>query len=79
MAILDDTGQSPSITEGPRALRLFTDRHQLRWAFTSALHQDDALGKILFFRGGGGNGKSLLIRFLQTYACKRFRRWEEMH
>ena len=68
----------PSITEGPRSLRLFTDRYQHIRAFTRALHEDDALGKILFFHGGGGNGKSLLIRFLQTYACKRFHRWEEI-
>jgi tetratricopeptide (TPR) repeat protein len=76
--ILDDSGQSPSITEGPRALRLFTDRYQLIRAFTRALHEDDALGKILFFHGGGGNGKSLLIRFLQAYACKKFHHWEEI-
>jgi tetratricopeptide (TPR) repeat protein len=36
------------------------------------------LGKILFLRGGGGNGKSLLIRFLQAYTCKRFHRWDEL-
>jgi tetratricopeptide (TPR) repeat protein len=78
MPILDDTGQSPSITEGSRALRLFTDRHQLIQEFARALHEDDALGKILIFHGGGGNGKSLLIRFLQAYACKRFHRWQEL-
>ena len=55
MSIFDDTGQSPSITEGPRSLRLFTDRYHLIRVFTRALHEDDALGKILFFRGGGGN------------------------
>jgi hypothetical protein len=76
--ILDNTSQSPSITEGSRALRLFTDRYQLIRTFTRLLHEDDALGKVLFFHGGGGNGKSLLIRFLQTYACKRFHRWEEL-
>jgi len=78
MPIIDDTGQSPSITEGPRALRLFTHRHQLIRAFAQRLHDDEALGKILFFQGGGGNGKSLLLRFLRDYACKRFHHWEEL-
>ena len=76
MSIFDDTGQSPSITEGPRSLRLFTDRRHLIRVFARALHEDDALGKILFLRGGGGNGKSLLLRFLQQYACKRFFDWD---
>jgi len=78
MPIYDHTSQSASITKGTRALQLFTDRYDLIRAFTRALHEDDGLGKILFFHGGGGNGKSLLIRFLQTYACKRFHRWEEI-
>jgi hypothetical protein len=54
MSIFDDTGQLPSITEGPRQLQLFTDRYHLIRVFTRALHEDDALGKILFLRGGGG-------------------------
>lgn len=78
MPILDDNGQFPSITEGPHTLRFFTDRYQLIRTFACALHEDDALGKILFFRGAGGNGKSLLIRFLQACACKRFHHWEEL-
>jgi hypothetical protein len=52
MPIFDDTGQSPSITEGPRALRLFTDCYHLVRVFTRALHEDDALGKILFLWRG---------------------------
>jgi hypothetical protein len=77
LPIFDETGQSRSITEGPRALRLFTDRHHLIRVFVRALHEEEDLGKILYFRGGGGNGKSLLIRFLRTYVCKRFHDWEE--
>lgn len=75
MPSLDDTA---SITEGPRSLDLFTDRYHLIRSFTQTLHEDDALGKILYFRGGEGNGKSLLIRFLKKYACKRCHRWEEI-
>jgi hypothetical protein len=78
MSIRDDTGQSSSITEGLRSLRLFTDRYDLIRIFTRALHEEDALGKILFFHGSGGNGKSLLMRFLQTYACKRFHLWDDL-
>lgn len=57
---------------------LFTDRYSLIRSFTRALHEDGALGKILFFHGGGGNGKSLLLRFLQKHACKQFRYWDEL-
>ncbi len=78
MSILDQSGQTPSITEGNRALALFTDRYSLIRTFTHTLHEDDALGKILFFYGGGGNGKSLLLRFLQKHACKRFYHWDEL-
>jgi len=78
MSIIDETGQTPSITKEDRALALFTDRYSLIRAFTQTLHEDDALGKILFFHGGGGNGKSLLLRFLREHGCKRFHRWDEL-
>lgn len=65
MAIIDKTGQGETITEGWRALDLFTDRDEEIRLFSSYLSQDPPPEKILFFHGDGGNGKSLLLRALR--------------
>ncbi|RCJ42639.1 hypothetical protein A6770_07070 [Nostoc minutum NIES-26] len=54
-----------------RALQLFTDRHDLTRVFATYLNDDSPLEKILCFHGDGGNGKSLLLKFLQNRCCKR--------
>jgi tetratricopeptide (TPR) repeat protein len=66
-------GPSDPITEGWRALELFTDRYQAIHLFLSYLNEDPPREQILFFYGGGGNGKSLLLRFLRQHGCKRLR------
>ncbi len=79
MSILNKTGQSSdTITEGWRALKLFTDRREAIRLFSSYLNDDPAREQVLFFYGDGGNGKSLLLRFLREYYCKRLRQenWE---
>jgi tetratricopeptide (TPR) repeat protein len=63
--------QIPSITEHRRALRLFTDRFPERREFVRSLHRDPPPERILFFYGDGGNGKSLLLKLLQSYYCTR--------
>lgn len=73
MAILDETGQTDTITEGWRALKLFTDRREAIRLFSSYLNDDPPRDRILFFYGDGGNGKSLLLRFLREHCCKRLR------
>ncbi|MBD2380941.1 hypothetical protein H6G39_14025 [Trichormus variabilis FACHB-319] len=60
-----------SLVDGNRALNLFTDRHELTRVFAAYLH-DEPAEKILSFSGDGGNGKSLLLKFLRTKCCKRF-------
>lgn len=71
MSIDDDQPYLPSVTEGDRALALFTDRHEFARLFAECLNEPPQK-HILFFYGAGGNGKSLLLRYLQQKCCKRF-------
>jgi tetratricopeptide (TPR) repeat protein len=73
MAIIGRTGQADTITEGWRALELFTDRYHAIRLFSEYLNDDPPRKSILFFYGDGGNGKSLLLRFLREHYCKRLR------
>lgn len=50
----------------------FTDRHELTKLFAEYLNDDLPHEKILFFHGDGGNGKSLLLKFLIENCCKHF-------
>ncbi|MBD2297204.1 tetratricopeptide repeat protein [Nostoc sp. FACHB-190] len=69
-----------SLTDGNRALQLFTDRHELTRVFAAYINDEPAAETILSFYGDGGNGKSLLLKFLRTKCCKRFRAdiWQEL-
>jgi tetratricopeptide (TPR) repeat protein len=73
MTIRDRTGQTQTITEGSRALDLFTDRKEAAHRFASYLNDEPPKESVLFFYGDGGNGKSLLLRFLRESCCKRLR------
>jgi hypothetical protein len=72
MSIFEETGQGASVTEGDRALQLFTDRHEAIRRFAEYLNDDPPKKQILFFYGDGGNGKSLLLKHLRERCCKRF-------
>lgn len=81
MSISDPTSQKASLTQLNRALRHFTDRHKLTLRFAEYLNDDELdPHKILFFYGDGGNGKSLLLKFLLENCCKRFplETWTEL-
>lgn len=81
MSISDPTSQKASLTRLNRALRHFTDRHELTLRFAEYLNDDELdPHKILFFYGDGGNGKSLLLKFLLENCCKRFplETWTEL-
>lgn len=69
MSIDNDLQPSASITEGDRALNLFTDRYSFTRLLAERLN-DPPEKKILFFHGAGGNGKSLLLKYLRTKICK---------
>jgi tetratricopeptide (TPR) repeat protein len=68
MPIRNKTG---SVTETRRALQHFTNRKKSIRHFAGCLNDDPATEKILFFHGDGGNGKTLLLRFLKEKCCKR--------
>src|SRR6266542_2540626 len=68
MAIRDKIG---SITEPWRARQYFTNRKNPIRHFACYLNDNPATEKILFFHGDGGNGKTLLLRFLKEKCCKR--------
>ncbi len=68
----DDTASTESITEEYRAISLFTDRTPALRRFMTYLNGDQPPHTILFFHGDGGNGKTLLLRFLREQCCKHF-------
>ena len=57
--------------QAPRNLELFVDRTELIREFAAAINEDPPPGQVFFFHGDGGNGKSLLLRFLETRCCHR--------
>ena len=52
-----------------RKLQLFTDRHKFTRLFAEYLN-DEPRSTILYWHGDGGNGKSLLLKFLRENCCK---------
>jgi tetratricopeptide (TPR) repeat protein len=72
MSIDDELRELQTVTEGDRALQLFTDRYELTRLFAKYLNEESPRKTILFFHGDGGNGKSLLLKFLRQRCCKRF-------
>lgn len=71
MSIDDERQELESVTEGDRALRLFVNRV----GFTRRLAEQlngERTAQILYFYGDGGNGKSLLLKYLRQRVCKRF-------
>ncbi|WP_287128660.1 hypothetical protein [Candidatus Cyanaurora vandensis] len=69
-----------SITEGPTALDLFTDRYRLIRRFAQYINTNQHQGKTLFLHGEGGNGKSLLLEYLRDRGCRwvRHSTWQEL-
>jgi tetratricopeptide (TPR) repeat protein len=61
-----------------RKLDLFTNRYSAIRKFVSLLNTDPPEGGVLYYHGEGGNGKSLLLKFLRSYCTKRFlpENWE---
>ncbi|MBF2048828.1 MAG: hypothetical protein IGS54_15945 [Elainella sp. C42_A2020_010] len=79
MSIEEREGNWDSLTEGDRALSLFTDRYEFTRLFVELLHQEPASEQLLFLHGDGGNGKSLLLRHLRERCCKRLaaEQWQQ--
>ena len=53
-----------------RKLQLFTDRHKFTRLFAEYINEDPPRSTILYLHGDGGNGKSLLLKFLRENCCK---------
>lgn len=68
-----DVWNGETITEGWRALDLFTDRLEACRRFLSYVNDDPSPSSILYFHGDGGNGKSILLEHQRTHLCKRVR------
>ncbi len=64
-------GQGGGPAGGNRALQFFTDRHDFTKLLAEYLNEERPREKILFFHGDGGNGKTLLLKFLREKCCKR--------
>ena len=64
----DEPTLSDSLT---KRLSLFADREELTRLFLSKVNVGDTSPRILFLHGMGGNGKSLLLRYLQARCCVR--------
>ena len=72
MSETGDWGGLDSITKHWRALELFTNRRKLIRIFVNRLNESGRENQILFFYGDGGNGKSLLLQYLERHFLKRF-------
>ncbi len=71
MSIFDEMGQTRRITETSQALRYFTDRASIIKEFLYRAYSDAPNGKVFYLHADGGVGKSLLLRFLRDYCCRR--------
>ena len=69
---------SGAATKGRRQLELFVGREAHIRHFLERLHEENPSGRILYFHGGGGNGKSLLLWRLQGAYTLRLPNWAEL-
>lgn len=78
LSILEKTGQTASVTDETRALELFVDRHEAMRRVIEHFNTRPTPERILFFSGDGGNGKSLLLKYLFSKCCIQFdaENWE---
>jgi tetratricopeptide (TPR) repeat protein len=60
-----------SITLLGRAIDHFTDRRAAIRRYASLLNDDPPGNSVVYFHGDGGNGKSLLLRFLRAQCSQR--------
>lgn len=72
MSIFNRTGEPPPFDSLARRLSLFADREELTRLFLGKLNEGDTAPRILFLHGMGGNGKSLLLRYLQARCSIQF-------
>jgi hypothetical protein len=71
LSIFEETGGGLSAVAHDRSLELFCDRHEVIAHFVSLINDDPPRRRLLYLHGLGGNGKSLLLRFLAARCCVR--------
>ena len=71
MSIFAETGGAQSAVAHDRSLELFFDRYDVIARFVSLINDDPPPRQVLYLHGLGGNGKSLLLRFLAARCCVR--------
>ena len=71
MSIFEETGGAQSAVAHDRSLELFCDRFEVIARFLSLINDDPPPRRLLYLYGLGGNGKSLLLRYLAARCCVR--------
>ena len=71
MSIFEETGGGLGAVAHDRSLELFFDRFEVIARFVALINEDPAVRRVLYLHGLGGNGKSLLLRYLAARCCVR--------
>ena len=80
MSIFEETGGGLGAVAHDRSLELFFDRFEVIARFVALINEDPAPRRVLYLHGLGGNGKSLLLRYLAARCCVRLlpSEWERV-
>jgi ADP-ribosylglycohydrolase/tetratricopeptide (TPR) repeat protein len=71
VSIFEETGGGLAAVAHDRSLELFYDRYEVIARFVALINEDPPLRRLLYLHGLGGNGKSLLLRYLAARCCVR--------
>jgi hypothetical protein len=71
VSIFEETGGTLAGVAHDRSLELFFDRYEAIARFVSLINEDPAPRRLSYLYGLGGNGKSLLLRYLAARCCVR--------
>ena len=71
VSIFEETGGGLGAVAHDRSLDLFFDRFEVIARFVALINEDPAPRQVLYLHGLGGNGKSLLLRYLAARCCMR--------
>jgi hypothetical protein len=71
VSIFEETGGGLAAVGHDRSLELFYDRYEVIARFVALINEDPPPRRVLYLHGLGGNGKSLLLRYLAARCCVR--------
>jgi len=71
VSIFEETGGGLGAVAHDRSLELFFDRFEVIARFVALINEDPPPRRVLYLHGLGGNGKSLLLRYLAARCCVR--------